>query len=305
MSKTVPPIPPLSGTNPGNVGTSTRVDTIQNDNTNNTGTNNVTLNVVDFSSWKDRFLVYLDGLEPYLLEILENGPVVPKSPLSTSTNILPKPQKQWSLEGRQLANQDKRLKNIIISSYEGPSDIIDTKIAALRLKFNAFKALEGEKVQVTFTRLENLLNDLENKGPTILSKMIAWLLFLENITMRKDSDSDVEEDTRKSGEFLANLNDEFQDKSLLANQKRFYKRSRRVGGKYKALKSEVAILTKKIDAMSMNKSEKGLVVDSFDWDEESLSSKDEGVTRVKAFMAIVEDEIVMGKADDTAQTYSI
>ncbi|GJU18845.1 hypothetical protein Tco_1146811 [Tanacetum coccineum] len=74
--------------------------------------------VDDFSSWKDRFLVYLDGLEPYLLKILENG------------------------------------------SYE--------------------------------------------------------------------SDSDVEEDTRRNSEFLADLNVEFHDRALLANQNRFYKRSRRV-----------------------------------------------------------------------------
>ncbi|GJX65303.1 hypothetical protein Tco_0299646 [Tanacetum coccineum] len=296
MSGIVPLIPPPSGTNPSNAGSPNKVDTITNDNTNNTSTNNVTLNVVvaedlpqlldtrggshvinvpgfdvkHFSSWKDRFLVYLDA-------------------------------------------------------HEGPSDTRDTKIAALRLKFNAFKALEGEK----------------------------------------DSDSDVEEETMSSSEFLADLNAEFQDRALLANQRRFYERSGRVGstrkpmdktnetcftcvkqghfqknypttktstpsypssnksynkpksqsnssqqhnqnnettrkdyiGKYKALKSEVAILTKKIDAMAKNKSEKGLVAESFDYDKESLSSEDEGVTRVRAFMAIAEDETAIRKFD--------
>ncbi|GJV93422.1 retrovirus-related pol polyprotein from transposon TNT 1-94 [Tanacetum coccineum] len=57
------------------------------------------------------------------------------------------------------------------------------------------------------------------------------------------------------------------------------------------------MLTKNIDAMSKGKSEKGLVVESFDWDEESVSSEDEGVTKVKAFMAIAEDEPSVGKAD--------
>ncbi|GJZ54839.1 hypothetical protein Tco_0610032 [Tanacetum coccineum] len=52
-------------------------------------------------------------------------------------------------------------------------------------------------------------------------------------------------------------------------------------GKYKALKAELALLTKKID----NKSE------------ESVSSEDEGVTRVKAFINIAEDEPVVGKTD--------
>nr|GEU81096.1 retrovirus-related Pol polyprotein from transposon TNT 1-94 [Tanacetum cinerariifolium] len=72
----------------------------------------------DFTSWKIRFLVFLDGLEPYLITTLEDRPFVPMSNLSTPANPLPK----------------------------RPSDTRDTKIAALRLKFNAFKALEGEKV---------------------------------------------------------------------------------------------------------------------------------------------------------------
>ncbi|GKD36523.1 hypothetical protein Tco_1252032, partial [Tanacetum coccineum] len=44
-----------------------------------------------------------------------------------------------------------------------------------------------------------------------------------------------------------------------------------------------------------NQSDKGLVVESFDWDEKSLSSEDEGVTSVKAFMDIAEDEPTVGK----------
>nr|GEX45777.1 hypothetical protein [Tanacetum cinerariifolium] len=257
----------------------------------------------------DRFLVYLDGLEPYLLEILENGPFVPKSPLSTIDNILIKPQKQWSPEDRRLANQDKRLKSIIISylpndvkksvikcatsksmwndlilSHQGPSDTKDTIIASLRLKFNAFKALEGEKVKETFTILQVLLNELENKGVkvpqaednamfvnslpkkwlsmnqtqrtnnSIKNDSLATLYGKYNYekelidqiyesetqkftiqssiskalisnTCIQDSDSDVKEDTKSSSEFLADLNAEFHDKALLANQKRFYKRS--------------------------------------------------------------------------------
>ncbi|GKG18763.1 hypothetical protein Tco_0373061, partial [Tanacetum coccineum] len=55
----------------------------------------------------------------------------------------------------------------IILAHELPSDIRDIMIAALRLKFNAFKALEGEKVNETFTRLKCLLNDLGNNGVLI------------------------------------------------------------------------------------------------------------------------------------------
>ncbi|GKE29012.1 hypothetical protein Tco_1444396 [Tanacetum coccineum] len=57
--------------------------------------------------------------------------------------------------------------NDLILAHEGPYDTRDTKIAALRLKFNAFKSLECEKVNGTFIRLKCLLNDLENNGVSI------------------------------------------------------------------------------------------------------------------------------------------
>ncbi|GJZ63550.1 hypothetical protein Tco_0619971 [Tanacetum coccineum] len=75
-----------------------------------------------------------------------------------------------------------------------------------------------------------------------------------------ESDSDVEEDTRRNSEFLADLNVEFHDRALLAFKKRFLPKDLRR-------------------------------------DEESLSTKHEGVTRVKAFIAITEDEPDVGKAD--------
>ncbi|GKE10191.1 hypothetical protein Tco_1413742, partial [Tanacetum coccineum] len=157
--------------------------------------------VDDFSNWKDRFLVYLDGLEPYLFKILENGPYIQ-----------------------------------------------DTKIAALRLKFNTFKALEGEKVKETYTRMKILLNELENKDVKI-SQAEVNVTFVNSLP--KKWLNSVEEDTRSSSEFLADLNAD----------------------------------------------EKGLVAVSFDWYEESLSSEDEGDTTVKSFMAIAEDEPIVGKTD--------
>ncbi|GKE29993.1 hypothetical protein Tco_1445377, partial [Tanacetum coccineum] len=135
--------------------------------------------------------------------------------------------------------------------------------------------------------------------------MILWQLCMANTTMKKDSDSDIEEDQRSSSEFLADLNAEFHERSLLANQRRFYKRSGRVGSpkkpmdrvKYKGLKAEIVVLTKKIDAINKGKSEKGLVAKSYDWDEESVSSNDEGVTTFKALMAIANEELSVGRVD--------
>ncbi|GJX09086.1 hypothetical protein Tco_0198945 [Tanacetum coccineum] len=284
-------------------------DNVFNDNINNNITNNVNnvvnnedlsqllvsrggshvtnipqLDVKEFSNWKDTFLVYLDELEPFLLEILENG------------------------------------------HHEEPSETRDTKIAALRLKINAFKALGAEKVQQTYTRLKILLNDLENKDV--------------KIPQAEGSNSDIEEDTRSSQEFLADLNQEYHDRALLANQNRFYKRhfqkdypntktslpsnpslnkfqnktkfqtnsssshqnnkttdndQKDYRARYKSVKAKLTLLTQNI-ASSKQKNDKGLVAESYDWDAESLSSRDEGTTTVKAFRAIFEDEPSVGKS---------
>ncbi|GJZ07501.1 putative xyloglucan:xyloglucosyl transferase, xyloglucan-specific endo-beta-1,4-glucanase [Tanacetum coccineum] len=241
-------------------------------------TNVLAFDKEDFRSWKVRFLVFLDGLEPYLLKTLEDGPFVPMSSLSTTENPLPKRQNQWSNAESRLANQDKLLKSIIISclpnnvmkyvikcktakemwndlilAHEGPSDTRDTKIAALRLKFNSFKSLEGEKVMGTFTRLKCLLNDLENNSATIpqaevnatLATLYGKYNYEEGLidqiyesekqifsiqassskalisnTQFQDSDSDVEEDQRTSNEFMVDLNAEYHERALLANQKK-------------------------------------------------------------------------------------
>ncbi|GJZ32050.1 retrovirus-related pol polyprotein from transposon TNT 1-94 [Tanacetum coccineum] len=205
----------------------------------------------------------------------------------------------------------------------------DTKIAASRLKFNAFKSLEGEKVNGTFTRLKCLLNDLENNGVIIPKEEVnamfvnslprKWLSMNQtqrsNNSIKNDSlatmygkynyEEDVEEDQRTNNEFIADLNAEYHERALLKNQKRFSKRSER--GKYKGLKAKMAILTKRINDMTKGKSEKGkkekeksekgLIAESFDWDDKSVSLDDEGSTKIMAFMAITKEEPSVGKAD--------
>nr|GEW10038.1 hypothetical protein [Tanacetum cinerariifolium] len=430
MSGTLPPIPPLLGTSTGSPSSpnANRIDTMPNTDPTNTTTTNVARNVVeenndnlpqlldgrggshvtnvptfnkdDFTSWKIRFLVFLDGLEAYLITTLEDGPFVPMSNLFTPTNPLPKRQNQWSNAESRLANQDKRLKSIIIGylpndviksvikyksakemwtelclAYEGTYDTKDTKIAALRLNFNAFKALE---VNATF--VNNLprkwlsMNQTQKSNNSIKNDSMAALYgkyhyeegLIDDIyvseTQRftikascskalisnihsQDNDSDVEEDNRTNNEFMVNLNAEYHERAMLANQKRFYKRSGRVGLARKPMdksketyfacgkpghfqkdcpsnktftpsypffntsfnkpKPYTPSFTLNISQNSSNhqkdykgkKSDKGLIAESFDWDDESLSLKDEKTTKFEAFMAIAEDEPSVGKGD--------
>nr|GEV69027.1 hypothetical protein [Tanacetum cinerariifolium] len=288
MFGTIPPILPPLGTNIGNTGSPNRVDTIPttNDTIDTTTTTNVAQNVAD------------ENL-PQLLDSRGDGPFLPLPNLSTPTNPLRKPQNQWTHAEARLANQDKRLKSNIISflpndvmkavikcrnakatwndlilAREGQSNTRDTKIGAVRLKFNAFKALKGEKVNGTFTRLKCLLIDLKNSGviipqaevnATFVNSLPGKFLSL-NQTQRannsnkndflatlygkynyeeglidqiyesetqqftiqasclkalisnnlfQDNNSDVKEDLRSTSEFLADLNDENQERALL------------------------------------------------------------------------------------------
>nr|GEV68089.1 retrovirus-related Pol polyprotein from transposon TNT 1-94 [Tanacetum cinerariifolium] len=137
--------------------------------------------------------------------------------------------------------------------------------------------------------------DTTNTSPTInvsRSVVVDDLLLPRLLDSRggshiiNDSDSDVKEDNRTSNEFIADLNVKHHERALLANQKRFFKRidelTKGKNGKGKGDKG---------------KNDKGLVAELFDWDNESVSSEDEGTTEFKTFMEIAEDEPSVGKSD--------
>nr|GEV54295.1 retrovirus-related Pol polyprotein from transposon TNT 1-94 [Tanacetum cinerariifolium] len=207
----------MYGTNPANPQNPNNVkDAFINNNFNTTTTPNVNsgineddlpqlfINVILEDDLMSQMSLFL------MLRILQAGKIVIKCPTAKS---------MWTE---------------LILGHKGPSETRDTKIQALRLKFNAFKALKGKKVQQTYTKLKILLNNLESKDVII--------------SQSEDSDCDVEENTSSSKEFLDDLNVEFHDKALLA---------------------------KKRDS----------------------TREDEGITKVRAFMATTDDEPAVGKID--------
>nr|GEW10122.1 hypothetical protein [Tanacetum cinerariifolium] len=226
------------------------------------------------------------------------------SSLSKYENSLPKRQNQWSNAESRHANQEKRLKSIIVScspndvmksvikcktakemwsdlilTHEGPSDIRDTKIAALRLKFNAFKSLKEVNAMFvnSLSRKWLSMNQTQRANDSIKNDSLATLYGKYNY--EEDSDPDVKEDQRTNNEFIADLNSEYHEIALLANQKRFYKRSGRVG----------------LPRKPMDKTKKTC----FDCGKLDHFQKeyDEGSTKIRALMAIVEDDPLVGKAD--------
>nr|GEV51916.1 hypothetical protein [Tanacetum cinerariifolium] len=258
MSGAIPPIPPTFDVSSGNPCSpnANRVDTMPTttDPINTTTTTNVAQSVVD------------ENL-PQLLDSRGGSHV---------TNVPAFDKEDFKRVGKVEMWNDR------ILAHEGPSDTRDTKIADLRLKFNAFKSLEGEKVMGTFTRLKCLLNDLENNEVIIPQAEVNatfvnilprnWLSMnqtqrannsikndslatlygkynykeglidqiyesetqifsiqassskaLISNTQFQESDSDVEEDQRTINEFMADLNTEYHERALLANQKIYTK----------------------------------------------------------------------------------
>nr|GEV26755.1 peroxidase 64 [Tanacetum cinerariifolium] len=145
---------------------------------------------------------------------------------------------------------------------------------------------------------------VSDRDKTMLPQMLLVKKISPNfLILREDNDLDVEEDTRSNNKFLADLNAEFHDRALFANQKRFYKRSGMVDEARKPMdiSKETWFACGKLGHfqkdVSKQKNDSGLVAKSFDWNEESLSLTDEGTTRVKAFMSIAEDEPAVEKTD--------
>nr|GFD20236.1 hypothetical protein [Tanacetum cinerariifolium] len=90
------------------------------------------------------------------------------------------------------------------------------KIAALRLKFNHFKALEGEKVNGTFT-IEGLINQIYESESQRFNIQASSSKALISNNQFQYSFLDIERDQRTSNEFMDDLNAEYHERALLAN----------------------------------------------------------------------------------------
>nr|GEZ15143.1 hypothetical protein [Tanacetum cinerariifolium] len=163
-------------------------------------------------------LCYLEGMEPYYLKCIKDGPFKPKTAKGDA-----KPESQWTPDERRVVVQDQRLKSIIMSclpddimksvisyvsaketwtdfvhSFEGPSNTKENRIMNLKLEYQTFRAKSTESLLQTYTRYKTLL---------------------------KNSD-----DERSSEEYLRDLDVEYQERAILANSKRFIKKRNNFSG---------------------------------------------------------------------------
>ncbi|GJV19369.1 retrovirus-related pol polyprotein from transposon TNT 1-94 [Tanacetum coccineum] len=121
---------------------------------------------------------------------------------------------------------------------------------------------------------------------------------------------DDEEDTRTSQEYMNDLEEEYQERALLAKSKRFFKKgSQRFNSakatddtiyfeaKYNKVKAKLALLSfgASSSTTSMVKN-KVLIAETYEWDEEDVSFDDNEMTEVKVLMALASEEnIVVSK----------
>nr|GEV14101.1 hypothetical protein [Tanacetum cinerariifolium] len=203
-------------------------------------------------------MCHIIGIEPRYKNIIKDGLFVPT--IAGNKKL----EGQWTGDEIMAANLDQRLKSLIM-------------VMDLKLCYNTFKFKEGENLTQTFTRFKALMNELVNDD-------------------FQDSPDD-EEDTKSNQEYLNDLEEEYQARSLLAKSKRFFKKGSQrfidFKANYNKVKAKLALLSSGASSSksSMVKN-KCLVVEAYEWDEEDVSSYDNEITEVKVLMVLNDDENV-------------
>ncbi|GJT79795.1 hypothetical protein Tco_1054137 [Tanacetum coccineum] len=230
----------------------------------------------------------------------------------------------------------------LILYYKGPSDVKESRVMDLKLFYNTFKLKEGDNLTQTFTKYKALMNKLVNDGIKLskleintgfinglpkkwlsfcqslrntnhvkeyeLASLFGKLKFKENLIDDFQDSPDDEEDTRSSEEYLKDLEEEYQERALLAKSKRSFKEGSQRFGSAKATNDTICLkygrkghfareCFSKTSVPSYSSPFQNNTQPRFSkWDEEDVSSDDNEMTEVKVLMALVDYEsIVVGK----------
>ncbi|GKB99586.1 hypothetical protein Tco_0985723, partial [Tanacetum coccineum] len=154
----------------------------------------------------------------------------------------------------------------------------------------------------------------------VSSTPLSTAFFSTSIVHDFQDSPDDEEDTRSSHEYLNDLEEEYQAKDLLAKSKRFFKKvpsyqspfqskslssshhkpelrpTKDIEAKYNKVKAKLALLSSSASASkALTVKNKGFIAESYEWDEEEVSSNDNEIVEVKVLMALPEDNDVVSK----------
>ncbi|GJT92392.1 hypothetical protein Tco_1081237 [Tanacetum coccineum] len=173
-------------------------------------------------------------------------------------------------------------------------DLNDTPILdGLKLK-RVVSLLEDDQINSVINCLtaKSTWDDLilYHEGPSDVkeSRVMDLKLCYHTFKFKEDSQDslDDEEDTRSSQEYMNDLEEEYQARALLAKSKRFFKKGTQ---RFSSAKETDQTECNKYAKKGKNK---GLIVESYNWDEEEVSSDDNEVPEVKALMDFADEERV-------------
>ncbi|GJT70514.1 hypothetical protein Tco_1029800 [Tanacetum coccineum] len=164
----------------------------------------------------------------------------------------------------------------LVHSFEGLSDTKENRIMDLKLEYQTFKAKPFERLSQTYTHYKTLFNKLSDDGVNLFKHQInvgfvyihleKCFVYEDNLIQRRYSDTKKAlittlSTTPISTNFFSNhVVQDFQENSDDENPKTFQSKN------------------------------KGLVAETFDWDEEEVANNEE-LTQVKVLMALGDDEL--------------
>nr|GEY88027.1 retrovirus-related Pol polyprotein from transposon TNT 1-94 [Tanacetum cinerariifolium] len=187
----------------------------------------------------------------------------------------------------------------LVHSVKGPLDTKENKIMDLKLEYQTFRAKPTESLSQTYTRYKTLLNELANDGVNLSKHEInvgfvnslpeKWLTFSQRL--RNANHTQTLDLADIYGMFV------YED-NLIQKSQADPKIQKDYKAEYKKMKAKVALLETNPSTSqtleTFQPKNKGLVAETFNWDEEEVSD-DEEVTQVKLLMALADDELTVVK----------
>ncbi|GJW42561.1 hypothetical protein Tco_0071360 [Tanacetum coccineum] len=199
---------------------------------------------------------------------------------------------------------------------------------SLTQTFTRYKALMNELVNdgIILSKLEintgfiKSIYETEKSKSLVSATPLSTAFFSSSIVQDFQDSPDDEEDTRSSHEYLNNLEEEYQARALLAKSKRdcWSKTSvpsyqspfqlklllssenkleprqiKDFEAKYHKVKAKLALFSSSASAPSSSSCKNnGLIAETYDWDDEEVSSNENEVMEIKALMTLTDEERV-------------
>ncbi|GJX94898.1 hypothetical protein Tco_0349484 [Tanacetum coccineum] len=248
------------------------------------------------STWDDLILYHevpSDVKETLMNKLVNDGIKLSKLEINTSfINGLPK---KWLSFCQSLRNTNH---------------VKDSELASL------FGKLKYEE-----NLIDNIYETKKNKS-LVSATPLSTAFFSTSIFQDFQDNPDDEEDTRSIHEYLNDLEEEYQERSLLGKSKRFFKKgtqrfssakatdqtechkcgkkelrpTKDFEAKYNKVKAKLTLLSSSASASKASTvKNKGLIAKAYEWDEEEVSSDDNAMVEVKVLMALAEENDAVSK----------